>query len=233
MLSTFAGGVYAFFNQDKMHRLLGFSAGVILGIVAFEILPEVFELAGEQKTDAIWPMVALVVGFLTFHIMEKLLIIHSAHEAEYGRHHHPKLGMMSAFALISHSLIDGIGIGLAFKINTTIGLAVAAAVIAHDFVDGLNTVSLMLSHKNSKATTWRYLLLDAVMPAVGVVLALLLPIPSSWLTILLGFFGGTFLYICAGDILPEAHSKHPSGLTMVLTVLGVIMIFSITRLSGL
>ncbi len=232
VLSTFAGGAFAFFNQDKMHRILGFSAGIILGLVAFEILPEVFELSSEQGISSIYPMLGLVVGFLTLHVVEKMLIIHGAHEGEYGHHRHPKLGMLSALALAGHSLIDGMSIGLAFKLNTTVGLAVAMTVIAHDFVDGLNTVSLMLSHKNSKRTTLRYLLLDAIMPVVGLVLALVLPIPANWLVVLLGFFAGTFLYICAADILPEAHSKHPSGLTLVLTVMGVALIFAVTQLSA-
>jgi ZIP family zinc transporter len=175
-------------------------------------------------------MVFFVAGFLTFHVVEKLLILHTGHEEEYGHHHHPKLGLLSATALVGHSLLDGVGIGLAFRVNVQIGLAVAIAVIAHDFADGLNTVSLMLSHKNDRQTTWRYLLFDALAPVVGLVLALILPIPTGWLILFLSFFGGSLLYICAGDILPEAHSKHPSGITLALTVAGVVFIFIVTRL---
>lgn len=229
ILSTFAGGLFALRNQDKMHRILGFSAGVILGVVAFDILPEIFELSAEYKIDVLFPMIGLVAGFLAFHAAEKLLIVHGAHEDEYGNHHHPKLGVLSALALAGHSLADGLAIGMAFKLNAAVGFAVALAVIAHDFADGLNTVSLMLSHKNDKKTTMRYLLIDAVMPAVGLVIALILPIPPVGLILFLGFFAGFLLYICAGDILPEAHSKHPSGFTLALTVLGAVFIFVVTR----
>lgn len=230
VLSTFLGGLFALYNQDKLHRILGFSAGVILGVVALDILPEVFEMAHSQEMMVVWPMVFFVAGFLTFHVIEKLLIIHVGHEEEYGHHHHPKLGVMSAIALVGHSLLDGIGIGLAFKVNPQIGLAVAIAVIAHDFADGLNTVSLMLSHQNDRKTTWWYLALDAIAPVIGLVFALVLPIPMEWLVLFLGFFGGSLLYICAGDILPEAHSKHPSSVTLALTVVGVVFIFIVTRL---
>ena len=48
--------------------------------------------------------------------------------------------MISALALIGHSLADGVAIGLAFQAGNHVGVAVAVAVIAHDFSDGLNTV---------------------------------------------------------------------------------------------
>jgi ZIP family zinc transporter len=44
-----------------------------------------------------------------------------------------------------HSFIDGLGIGLAFGLDSTTGFLVFIAVISHDFADGLNTVSFVLS----------------------------------------------------------------------------------------
>ena len=54
-------------------------------------------------------------------------------------------------------------------------------------------------------------------------------LPESFLVLYLGFFAGFLLYIGASDILPEAHSKHSSFKTILLTLLGVILIFIITR----
>ncbi len=229
ILSTFTGGLFALRYQDKMHRILGFSAGVILGVVAFDILPEVFELSQQHGVEVILPMIALVAGFLTFHAVEKIVIIHGAHEDKYDKHYHPRLGVISALALAGHSLADGLAIGMAFRLNTVVGYAIALAVIAHDFADGLNTVSLMLAHKNDKKTTLRYLLINAITPAVGIVIALILPIPLVGLILFLGFFAGFLLYICASDILPEAHSRHPSVLTLLLTIFGSVFIFIVTR----
>jgi zinc transporter ZupT len=53
-------------------------------------------------------MVALVAGFLGFHIVEKLLLIHHEHETQYGKHRHPQVGMLSSLALGGHSLLDGV-----------------------------------------------------------------------------------------------------------------------------
>ncbi len=230
-VSTLAGGIFALKNSDRLHRILGFTAGVILGVVAFDLLPEIFKIAQTNSLDPTLAMAGLVLGFLAFHAIEKTTIIHHAHEAEYEDHRHPQVGVVSALALAGHSFFDGVGIGLAFQVNTSVGLAVALAVIAHDFADGLNTVSLMLSHKNSRRKAVYFLLLDALTPVLGAASTLLFTLSERSLLIYLGFFAGFLLYIGASDILPEAHAKHPSKLTVLLTALGALFIFLVTRVS--
>jgi zinc transporter ZupT len=229
MMSTAAGGLFALRFRDHMHLILGFTAGVLLGVVAFDILPEIFALANEYGLEPGRSMVALVVGFLLFHSIEKLTVIHHAQEESYADHHHPQVGLLSALALVGHSFMDGVGIGLGFQVSTTVGIAVAAAVIAHDFADGLNTVSLMLAHGNTTRRSLVLLALDALAPFLGALSTLFFHVPPDILALYLGFFAGFLLYISAADILPEAHSKHSSALTIVMTCLGALFIFLVTR----
>lgn len=228
-VSTLGGGLAALKNKDRMHRFLGYTAGVLLGVVAFDLLPEIFKILQGQHRSATGAMLALVCGFLVFHIVEKSILIHHSQEAEYEVHHHPDVGVASALALAGHSFLDGVGIGLGFQAGNTVGLAVALAVIAHDFTDGLNTVNLMLVNKNKSRRAFSFLLLDAIAPVLGALLTLLFTISDAGLVLYLGFFAGFLLYIGASEILPEAHSKHSSYLTIVLTVLGAAFIFAVTR----
>ena len=229
--STLLGGLAGLKNKDHLHRFLGYTAGVLMGVVAFDLLPEIFKSLQETHQDATRAMVALVVGFLLFHIIEKSILIHHSQEGEYEQHHHPPVGVASAIALSGHSFLDGVGIGLGFQAGNVVGIAVAIAVIAHDFTDGLNTVNLMLLNKNRSRKAFMYLLLDAVAPVLGALSTLVFKIPSSWLPIYLGFFAGFLLYIGASEILPEAHSKHSSYRTILMTVLGAAFIFLVTRLA--
>jgi ZIP family zinc transporter len=174
-------------------------------------------------------MIALVAGFLVFHILEKTILIHHAHENEYAEHKHPQVGIFSALALAGHSFMDGVGIGLGFQINPGVGILVAIAVISHDFTDGMNTVTLMLTHKNTEKKAVVFLLLDAVAPILGTATTLFFVFSPFSLLIYLGFFAGFLLYIGASDILPEAHSKNSSLKLIGLTILGVILIFFISR----
>ena len=228
-LSTLTGGLVGIRNRKMVHRLLGFTAGVIIGVIAFDILPETFGIIYKYNLDETPAMVALVVGFLLFHISEKYLLIHHAHEKEYGEHKHPSVGVLSALALSGHSFLDGVGIGLGFQVNAAVGIAVAIAVIGHDFADGLNTVSLMLNNKNSARRSFKFLLLDAVAPVLGVLSTFLFTLSEPQLVLYLGFFAGFLLYIGASDILPQAHEKGSSKLTLLLTVLGTVFMFIVTR----
>lgn len=230
-ISTFLGGLFGLKYKDKLHLILGFTAGVLLGVVAFDILPEIITLVGEFGLAPIYPMVALVIGFLLFHILEKVLLIHHSQEEVYGKHKHPTVGMLSALALAGHSFLDGIGIGLAFQISQSVGFLVALAVITHDFSDGLNTISLVLVHKNPHRRAMYFLTLDALAPVLGVLSTRLFTLPLTLAPLYLGFFAGFLLYIGASDILPEAHSEHSSYQTILLTILGVLLVFFITRLT--
>ena len=228
-LSTLAGGIFALKNKKWIKKIMGFTAGVIIGVIAFDLLPEIFRLISENKISSTVPMVALVVGFLVFHITEKFLLMHHGEENKYGTHHHPKVGVLSALALSGHSFLDGVGIGLGFQVNTTVGIAVAIAVIGHDFADGLNTVNLMLVNKNKDNKALKFLILDAVAPVIGVLSTRLFHLSTTNLVIYLGFFCGFLLYIGASDILPQAHEDGSTKTIIGLTVLGTIFIFTVTR----
>ena len=113
--STLAGGLFALRFRDRLHYLLAFTAGVLLGVVAFELLPEIYDIAGTSGAGATGAMIALVAGFLVFHGLEKFVLVHHVHEEDYAEHRHPQVGLVSAFALAGHSFMDGVGIGLAFQ----------------------------------------------------------------------------------------------------------------------
>jgi ZIP family zinc transporter len=138
--------------------------------------------------------------------------------------------MLSAFALIGHSFLDGVGIGLGFQIGNAVGILVALAVISHDFTDGMNTVSLMLLHKNTPKRARIVLVGDALAPVLGACLTLLIQIPHFLLVLYLAFFGGFLVYIGASDILPEAHSNQSSPKLIVLTSLGLVFTFLVAAI---
>lgn len=226
--STGLGGMLALKFQDRTHRILGFTAGVLLGVVAFELLPHIFEISTELQLDTAWLMVALVAGFLLFHILEKSILIHHSQEANYEIHHHPQVGVAGALALIGHSFLDGFGIGLGFLVDPALGVAVAIAVVAHGFSDGLNTINVMLVNGNQPRRAVVFLILDALAPFVGALAAIIVTPPESWVAVFLSFVAGFFLYIGASEILPEAHSKRSSYATILLTITGAALIFGLS-----
>lgn len=228
-LSTTLGGLFGIKNRKQLHYIMSFTAGVVLAVCFFDILPEAFSLATENKLDITPLTIAIVVGFIAFHLLEKTVLIHHSHEEEYAHHKHPTVGLAGALGLSFHSFLDGVSIGLGFHVNPHVGLLIGVAVIAHDFSDGLNTVTLMLTHKNTQKKALMLLVLDALAPILGVLSTFLFVIPETLLVLYLGFFAGFLLYIGASDLLPEAHSKHSSFKMVGFTILGILFIFIVTR----
>jgi len=72
---------------------------------------------------------------------------------------------------------------------------------------------------------------DATAPLLGATSTLFFHLPDQVLALYLAFFAGFLLYLATGDILPEAHSRHPSVLTLAMTVAGVGFIGTVVALS--
>lgn len=230
-LAALVGGVAALKSRKKIELALGFTAGIILGLIAFDLLPEIFEIADSQMLDPIWPMLALLSGFLLFHLFEKFVSLHQTSEEQYGPHRHPWLGTARAVALTGHSFLDGLSIGVAFQANAAVGTAVAIAVIGHRFADGFDTTTFMLVNKNKLAHIKKWLAAVILMPVIGGLVSLAFSLSESALAIYLGFFTGFILYIGASNIMPQAHSKSSSRATFALTIIGVALMLAVTRLA--
>lgn len=226
--ATMAGGWFALRFRGKLPLIMGFTAGVLIGLVSFDLLPEII---GQLQSEGMSPraaMAALVAGFLLFHSVEKVILIRHGGGCAHGGHRHPQVGTLSALALSGHSLLDGVSIGLGFQVSREIGLVVALAVVAHDFVDGMNTVVVLLAGGNGDRRTLPYLLLNSLVPALGMACALFFRLPPHWLLLYLGFFSGFLLYIGASHILPEAHREESSAWTLILTFAGAFFAFGVS-----
>ena len=69
--------------------------------------------------------------------------------------------------------------------------------------------------------------LDAVMRVCGAALGTYVVISDASLSLYLAMFSGFVIYLATSHILPEAHSRHPSKMTMLATVIGVIAMWLI------
>ena len=219
--------------RDRLHLILGFSAGAVIAVAFFDLLPESLELGGNFYSQTfIASMVA--VGFFVYMLLDRFISLHQCQQAECGNPHHGiAKGRIGAGTLSIHSLIDGMAIGFAFQVSAVVGAIVAIAVLAHDFSDGINTVGLVLANKGNKKQAFRWLITDAVAPFAGVLLTLFIRMPEPILGIILAVFCGFFLYIGASDFLPESHHSHPTKLTTFMTILGVLVIYAAIRLASL
>jgi zinc transporter, ZIP family len=226
MAGTFAGGYLGLRFSHTLPTVLALSGGIVVAVAVFDVWPEAVELIGDPHD------VGLLVGagFVGFFLLERVLVLHHRDDPEQARSHH-QVGVAGALGLSVHSFIDGLGIGLAFGVDTETGLLVFLAVVAHDFADGLNTVSFVLSQSGDRKQAVRWLRIDAVAPVLGAAVGSVLTISDAALGHILGLYAGFFLYLGATDLLPEAHHEHGSWARVGLTLLGFAFVFAITQVA--
>jgi ZIP family zinc transporter len=144
----------------------------------------------------------------------------------------PQGGSIEAATLCVHSFLDGMGIGLAFKVSSAVGAIVAAAVLAHDFSDGINTVGVVLRERKEQRPALRWLVVDALAPLIGVGATAFIALRPATLGLVLSLFCGFFLYIGASDLLPESHHRHPKALTGLMNVAGAVVVLLAVHFAG-
>lgn len=231
-MATLLGGLFALKFQDRLHLVLGFSAGAVIGVAFFDLIPEAIELgAGTYDVSTITSLVAL--GFIAYMLLDRFIIRHTHSHDEHSDARLAQRGILGASSLSIHSFLDGAAIGLAFQVSPAVGAIVAAAVLVHDFSDGINTVNLILKNGGGKKTAFKWLITDAIAPVAGILSTLFFTLPQSILGVVLALFAGFFLYIGASDLLPESYHGHPRALTTIMTILGMAVLFVAIKLAGI
>ena len=228
VIATFMGGLLALRAKDRFHLVLGLSAGLLLGLVGFDLLPEIFEMNSSELGGVKTISIALISGFLFLHFLEQFVGSHEPAESDYGHDHKHAVeiaGVVGAVAMAGHIFLDGVALALAFKVSTELGIAVFIAMIVHAFSDGLNTVALLIKTNQWREKGKHLLGLDAVARIGGAALGSSLTFSDGNLAIYLAAFSGIVIYLATSHILPEAHSKHPSKVTMVATLAGVVIMW--------
>lgn len=219
--ATLVGGALALRFHRQIPLILGFSAGAVIGVALFDLLPEALELGARAAAPAV--VLGLVgVGFGGYMLLER-----GVGAAGEGR-----LSQFGPASLTAHSLLDGLGIGLAFQVAPAAGAVVAAAVLAHDFADGVNTVTLSLSAGGGARRARGWLIADAAAPLVGIGATRLFRVADGPLGLALALFAGFFLYIGAATLTPASHRALPRFWTSLATLAGMAAIWTVVRLAS-
>ena len=229
-IATTTGGYLAIRSKDRLQLVLGLSAGLLLGLVAFDLLPEIFELNTQEFLHAPAASIALVAGFLLLHFYEQIFGSHEPAESDYGHDHDHTSSIAGAFGALAmggHVFLDGVALGVAFSVSNNLGVAVFIALLVHAFSDGLNTVSFLIKSGSwGKKGVW-LLGVDAVARISGAALGSSFAVNDNFVGLYLALFAGIVIYLATSHILPEAHSRHSSRYTILATILGVLVMWSL------
>jgi zinc and cadmium transporter len=192
--------------------LVSYAVGVLLGVAFIAILPEAITLVPAARI-----FVALLAGILLFFVLEKLLLWRHCHADSCEVH-----GSSGAIILIGgamHNFIDGALIGASLVTSVSLGVSAAVAVAAHEVPHEISDFAVLLHAGYSRRRALVLNILCGLASLVGAVAAVLLvDVIPDLLPYLLALAAASFLYVALSDLVPDLHSRGPSGATAVRQV---------------
>lgn len=207
--------------------LVSLAVGALLGDTFFHLLPESVEINPN-------PFFPVLVGFMAFFILEKLIRWRHCHDFDcHDSESSPAIVKLSLIGDLIHNFLDGLVIAASWQISSPLGLATSIAVLLHEIPQEIGDFGIYLHAGLSLPKAVGYNLLSASSALAGVLLYPLFSSfsPDPWL---IPATAGGFLYLSASDLIPELHRHHPrlsSSLSqLVFIFIGLILMHSLTFL---
>jgi zinc transporter ZupT len=204
--------------------LLALSAGFILALVFFELIPESILLLGEIAS------LYIIIGYGLLHFFEHTIVGH----LHFGEETHHEVmvspvASLSAFAgLTIHAFFDGLSISAGMEFNISIGILIFIAVLLHKLPEGLTIASIMLSAKHTRKNA----LLASVTVGVATMLGVftvffLVGVSEKFIGIAFALSAGAATYVGATDLVPEIN--HSKNRITPLIVFGGMLLFYLSK----
>lgn len=188
--------IYTRLKNIRTNYLIGFAAGVLISTALFEMLPEAL---AESNIDIFNP---LALGFFSFYLLEKGVMLHACKEPECDIH---TMGWIGIIGLSFESVLDGIAIAVGYITQPALGLIIAFAVAVHELPVGFSTTIILKRSNYDRKTTLSALFVTSFLTVAGALIAGFFPI--EYFGHILAFTAGTFMYMGASDLLPHAHER--------------------------
>jgi len=212
ILATFIislGGLIGVFTlsikEAKFSRVLmllvALSAGALMGGAFIHLLPEAVE--------AMEPMIVfgiVLFSFVSFFFIEKLLHWRHCHKGHCDIH---TFGYMNLIGDGVHNFIDGLIIAATFITSIPLGIATTMTIAFHEIPQEIGDFGVLLysGFDKKKALTANFFV--ACIAILGGVVGYFLSMYiDNFVSYLLPFAAGGFIYIAASDLMPEIRKEQ-------------------------
>jgi ZIP family zinc transporter/zinc and cadmium transporter len=203
-----------------------FAAGLILALAFFHLIPEATELS-EMAFPVIFIGFFLFYTMENFLVIHSGSELHFHKDSPCLEHTAPVTGVMVFSGLVLHSLIDGIIIGVGFELSIELGILAAFAVISHEVPEGITSFALINETIPEKASILSILVALATPVGSIISLLFIRSLAEPIIGMLLGLAAGTFIYVAASDLIPQTHGWQ-NYRTLTSFIIGAIIILLIS-----
>lgn len=227
-----------------MSIALGFASGVLIGTVAFEMLPKAIDIG--SLWIALAGFAAGIIGLWAFD-----LFIHRGEVAGEGAEEKPKVArhhrrhgirdtdkaLVIAGGTIAEEAIEGLGIGVGAAFDPGIGIVVATAIVVDNFASALTLGEMTRQSPEFRGRAGLYRVLRLTLPIGGTLFLatlagffLLGSMPPPVLAFAFAAGAGFMFYQTMTDLVPEADDRHYLRSAGIAIATGFLLMLAFAKL---
>lgn len=243
IIGTGLGGLIGIFFGSKSEKalsgILSFSAGVMISIVCFDLIPEAITISQNiyfvLAATASGILMVVVIGNIVdkLNINRKKILAEKKNIAnmvclqpnliQNGTNSLYRAGLVMLLAIALHNLPEGMAIGAGSSYNQTKGAMLALLIAIHNIPEGMSIAAPLCAGGMNKV---KAVLLASVSGGAtilgGIIGYLISSVNLLFTAISLAFAGGAMLFVTFGEIIPEAISADKNRSFAFFTIIGIL-----------
>lgn len=221
-IGTCIGGLLSIFIRNPSDKvvscLLSFAAGIMLSIIAFDLLPKSYEISGFFIVT-----LGLCCGLLIVLFAEELIPSKKLRKYTGKKKDYLKMGMIIMISLSLHNFPEGVALGSSYVYSENTGLKIGILIAAHNIPEGMTVGIPLIMAGISPFFVILLTFLTGLPTAFGAVTgAVLGDISNYFIGFCLSAAASSMLYVTANQLIPEANILHKGKSSSVFLLIGFI-----------
>ena len=227
MIGTGLGGFLTILLKNPTKRfmavILGFTSGVMLSVVCFDLLPEAFKLG------SVWlSFVGMAIGvglmlFIDEFIPSELSLTKNARSKINEDYGFIKSGILLGIGIAIHNFPEGLAVGSGFAANNSLGLGLAIVIALHDMPEGVAMAAPLKMGGINKLRILTYTILAGIPMGIGAFIGEAVgAISPIFISLCLSFAAGSMLFITCGELIPKSQSVYKGRISTIGMLIGIM-----------
>ena len=212
VLSSLIGGflwtIFHIKTKRTISILYELTAGIMTGIVCFEMLPESFEIS-----SLIYSLIGIIIGVMVIYILD-ILVYKFSKKSNATK----KVALVVMISMAIHNIIEGLAVGSGFSFSLNLGITVLLGIFLHDIPEGMIVgITSKISGKKNK----NIMIETAIVGACGG--NYIGKMDDRYISLSLSVAAGAMLYLVACELLPESKINSKSKNIYLMYIMGIVL----------
>ncbi len=239
ILGTSLGGLLGIIIHKRFSKaityLLALSAGMMISMVCFDLLPEALEMGGVFISVG-----GCALGIFLLLILDGKFHHHNhEHEIENNLHHHDlhpndkmiQLGFMMIISVSLHNFPEGMAIGSSTLHHIHTGFMMSILLALHNLPEGMGMIAPLIEAGISKSKALFLVSLSGSTTLLGGFVGVLIgTISEEIIAFTLAFAAGCMLYVTIYEMLPQIKFAGNKKVSLLFLISGFLFGFMIIQI---